>query len=101
MTRLMPDEVREKLEAGCDCKIVDVRNPYEYETYHIPGSLPIPLPELAERYEGELRPEDEIICVCEHGIRSQQAAQFLQSRGFTNVSDMDGGMAAWPGPVEP
>jgi|SRR5579883_1325697 len=100
MARISPDEVQEKLESGCDCKIVDVRNPYEYETYHIPGSILIPLQELAERYEGELRPEDEIICVCEHGIRSQQAAGFLASQGYPNVSDMVGGMAAWTGPTE-
>lgn len=100
MTRLSPDEVQEKLEEGCECKIVDVRTPEEYAAYHIPGSLLIPLQEFAQRYEGELRPDDEIICVCEHGVRSRQAADFLEAQGYANVADIVGGMAGWSGPTE-
>lgn len=100
MTRLSPDEVQEKLEDGCECKIVDVRTPGEYAAYHIPGSILMPIEEFADRYEGELSPDDEIICVCEHGVRSQKAAGFLESKGYTNVSDIVGGMAGWSGPTE-
>lgn len=100
MTRLSPDEVQEMLEEGSECKILDVRTPEEYAAYHIPGSILIPLQELAERYEGELSPDDEIICVCEHGNRSQRAADFLEAQGYTNVADMLSGMAGWSGPTE-
>jgi rhodanese-related sulfurtransferase len=50
---------------------------------------------------GELAPERETVVVCEHGIRSQQAAQYLVAQaGFTNVANLEGGMSAWDGPVE-
>ncbi len=93
-------EVRAKLERGLPVRLVDVRQPWEYARYHIPGALLLPTDEFAARSASELDPADEIICVCEHGIRSAAAARYLAAQGFGNVATMAGGMAEYDGPVE-
>ncbi len=78
--------------------ILDVRQPDEYrgELGHIPGSLLMPLKELAER-AGELAPYQgrEIIAVCRAGVRSTTAAAILTSLGFDHCANLKGGMLAW------
>ena len=74
--------------------------PWEYERCHIPGALLLPMDEFAARFASELDPADEIICVCEHGVRSEAAARFLAAQGYANVATMTGGMADYAGAVE-
>lgn len=96
---MTPDEVRRKQEEGGPTVLVDVRTPPEYAAHHIPGVRLIPLDSFAARV-GELDPGDEIVCLCEHGVRSEVAARYLASLGFPRVATMTGGMAAYPGPTE-
>lgn len=97
---LSADEVMARQQANPDLLLLDVRTPDEWEEYRIPGAVLIPMHQLPSRI-GELSPERETVVVCEHGIRSQQAAQFLAAQaGFTNVANLEGGMSAWNGPVE-
>lgn len=93
-------EVQAKLVSISPPCLVDVRQGWEYVRYHIPGALLLPTDEFAARFEAELDPADEIICVCEHGVRSEGAARFLAAQGYTNVATMPGGMAEYDGPVE-
>ncbi|MFH1717241.1 MAG: rhodanese-like domain-containing protein [Planctomycetota bacterium] len=79
---------------GC----VDVREPYEYcgVRGHIPGALNYPWTSgvLRARYE-ELPKDGPILVVCQSGGRSNAAASFLDSNGFTMVYDMLRGMSVW------
>ena len=93
-------EVEAKLEGGLPVRLVDVRQAWEYDRYHLPGALLLPMDEFAARFASELDPADEIICVCEHGVRSAAAARFLAAQGYANVATMTGGMAEYDGPVE-
>lgn len=93
-------EVRAKLERGQTIRLVDVRQPWEYARRHIPGTLLLPTDEFAARFASELDPDEEIICVCEHGIRSEAAARYLAAQGYPNVATMTGGMAGYDGLVE-
>jgi rhodanese-related sulfurtransferase len=93
-------EVRARLEGGRPVRLADVRQPWEYERGHIPGALQLPLDEFAARFALELDPAEEIICVCEHGIRSAAAARYLAAQGYPNVATMTGGMAEYAGLVE-
>ena len=86
-----------RLENGDRPTLVDVRTPSEYFAYHIENTLLIPIDEFASRCQGELTPDDEIVLICEHGVRSEMAAQYLASLGFGNAATMDGGMAGVPG----
>ena len=78
---------------------MDVRTPGEYARRHIPGVRLIPIDEFAGRV-GELSPDDDIICLCEHGVRSEMAAQYLAALGFPRVATMTGGMAEYQGSTE-
>jgi len=93
-------EVQALLARGPSAQLVDVRQPWEYAHSHIPGILLMPMDEFAARHAAELDPAAEIVCVCEHGIRSAAAARFLAAQGYQNVATMTGGMAEYDGPVE-
>jgi len=89
-----------KLEQGEAICLVDVRQSWEYARYHLPGALLLPTNEFAERFAAELDPAKEIVCICEHGIRSEAAAQFLAAHGYRHVATLTGGMSCYQGAVE-
>lgn len=99
-SKITPTEVQAISERGDAVRLVDVRQPWEYENAHIPGVLLMPLGELPRRFASELDPAEAVICICEHGVRSAHAAQFLAAQGFSDVATMTGGMAQYAGPVE-
>lgn len=81
------------LAAG-GARFVDVREPDEWRTGHIPGAIHIPLGELGTRYL-EIPLHEPVIMVCRVGGRSYQATEFLLDHGFDQVVNLDGGMLAW------
>lgn len=74
--------------------ILDVRQPEEWNEYHVPGSTLIPLGELASRLN-EVPRDREIVVVCRSGNRSQQGRDILQQAGFEQVTSMAGGLSEW------
>ena len=80
--------------------VLDVREPWEIATAQIPGSVAIPMREIPARSE-ELDDDAQIVCLCHHGARSAQVAMFLESRGFTKVFNLQGGIDAWSRQVDP
>ncbi|MFC5430266.1 rhodanese-like domain-containing protein [Paraburkholderia denitrificans] len=80
--------------------LLDVREPWEIETAQIAGCVWIPMNEIPARSE-ELDDEAPIVCVCHHGRRSASVAMFLESRGFTKVFNLQGGIDAWSREVDP
>jgi rhodanese-related sulfurtransferase len=80
--------------------VVDVREPWEYAHCRIDGSLSIPLGELPARL-GELPAKRELVLVCHHGSRSQNAAQWLAQNGYANVHNLRGGIEAWAIEIDP
>lgn len=95
---LSSDEVEAMLASDTPPLIIDVRDDWEYQRYHIPDAVHIPLDEIAMRTD-EIDEAREVVCVCEHGMRSDTAADFLAGAGFENVATMEGGMAAYEGKV--
>ncbi len=88
------------MAARDDLAVIDVREPTEYcdTTGHIAGALNAPWTSggLAQRWQ-EMPRRAPVMVLCRGGGRSDQAAQFLDSQGFTLVFDMQGGMLAWTG----
>ncbi|CAJ4795071.1 rhodanese domain-containing protein [Burkholderia pseudomallei] len=80
--------------------VLDVREPWEIATAKIDGSVSIPMQQIPARSE-ELDDEAAIVCVCHHGMRSAQVAMFLESRGFTKLYNLQGGIDAWSRDVDP
>jgi rhodanese-related sulfurtransferase len=78
--------------------VVDVREPNEFSTGHIPNATNIPLGSIAGRLS-ELKKfkEKPIVVCCRSGHRSAQAAAVLRKNGFVSVHNLAGGMLAWQG----
>ncbi|GIV96959.1 MAG: hypothetical protein KatS3mg057_1616 [Herpetosiphonaceae bacterium] len=83
-----------RLQQGEQLILLDVREPWEYDQYHIEGSLLIPLGELAQRLT-ELPRDRVIVAICHMGSRSGMAAAWLRHSGYDEVLNMVGGMDAW------
>ncbi len=79
--------------------LLDVREPTEYEICRIDNSTLIPMGEITSRIQ-ELDEDDEIICICHHGMRSLQVAMYLESQGFSNMVNLNGGIEAWASDVD-
>jgi rhodanese-related sulfurtransferase len=74
--------------------LLDVREPHEYDYAHIANSVLIPLQQVPQRIN-ELDPQQAIVVICHHGMRSLQAANYLVHAGFQDVSNLVGGIDAW------
>jgi adenylyltransferase/sulfurtransferase len=73
--------------------LLDVREPWEWDTGHLDARL-IPLGQLEARCQ-ELDPESDWVVYCQSGGRSAKACQILRDRGFARVRNLRGGMNAW------
>lgn len=98
---LTPEQVQARLESRDEIYILDLREPREFHAGHLPEAILLPADDFADRYSREVDPEDAVILVCAKGMTSEAAARFLAQQGFTDVSNMAGGMAAWNGPLVP
>lgn len=94
------EEFRELRNKNGNIKLVDVREPHEYDICSIEGSMLIPLGEIKDR-SNELNPEDEIVVHCHHGGRSLKAATLLKEKGFKNVVNLKGGIDQWAEKFDP
>jgi rhodanese-related sulfurtransferase len=74
--------------------LLDVREPWEFQTCHIAGALPMPMNTVPARMQ-ELDDEQPIVCICHHGARSMSVAAFLERQGFSQVINLAGGVHAW------
>ena len=99
-TEITAVELKQRLDRGDTLKIVDVREPNEYQINRIEGSQLIPLGDVPQRYR-ELDKNDEIVVQCKMGGRSAKAADFLRSVGFTKVLNLKGGILDWIEKVDP
>jgi rhodanese-related sulfurtransferase len=77
-----------------DVIFLDVREQDEWDEYHAPEAILIPLGELEDRVN-ELPKDKEIVVVCRSGNRSQVGRDTLRAAGFTQVTSMAGGMSEW------
>jgi rhodanese-related sulfurtransferase len=97
---ISPEDLHRRLLAGDDLQLVDVREPQEFAYCHLPGSLLLPLDEVARR-AAEIRTEGPVVMICHHGIRSAHATAYLrQQLGRANVLNLRGGVAAWAARVD-
>ena len=96
-------DLKRALDSGRAPFILDVREPQEYQICRIPGSLLIPLGQVAARVDeiaaaAEGRP---IVVHCKMGARSAKAVQLLRERGIERAQNLKGGILAWIDQVDP
>ena len=90
------DEAAKGMVGGRFDIILDVRQPEEYEQMHIPGAVLIPLDDLKEEAREKLKDRAKSILIyCALGGRSLEATKILSNMGFTNVTNLRGGIIAW------
>ncbi len=92
--RISALEVAEELANGNPPLLLDIRNPREWATKHVDGSVNLPLNHLQERIS-EIPRDRRIAVHCAGGYRSSIAVSILQQYGITNLAEMAGGLAAW------
>ena len=92
-------ELKQKLDAGEDFQLIDVREPYEVKIAAIGGKL-IPQNDVPQRL-AEIDRDREVVVHCRSGARSQRIAEFLKQNGYTQVSNLAGGILAWSDEIDP
>ena len=88
------EELQRRLQSEPPPFLLDVREPWEYARGHIAGAHLIPLGQLEERV-GEVPADRPVLAVCHVGQRSLLASLYLKRRGYSEVTNVDGGIAAW------
>ncbi|HXC35184.1 MAG TPA: molybdopterin-synthase adenylyltransferase MoeB [Candidatus Acidoferrales bacterium] len=81
-------------------KIIDVREPFEYEIAHINGVPLLPMSEIQRRFT-ELDPNSQYYFLCKVGARSMDVVEFLHEQGFKYVKNIKGGLDAWSAEIDP
>jgi rhodanese-related sulfurtransferase len=89
---LTPAETLEAHNNGA--LIVDIRSVEDYEEFHIPKSINIPVLELSSNFD-QMPLDQHIILVCNLGRSSLEARDILLEAGYNSVSSMEGGVMAW------
>jgi rhodanese-related sulfurtransferase len=96
MQNITVTELKERLDAGEELHILDVREPHEYAEFNIGAQL-IPLGKIQQMDIDEI--EDlrlkEVIIHCRSGVRSMTACMMLEQMGFTNTKNVTGGILAY------
>ncbi len=89
-------ELKQKLDAGEDFLLLDVRTPHELTLAALPQATHLPMNEVdADSPELEDWKNREVVCMCHLGGRSAQVQYYLLNNGFTNVKNLLGGIHAW------
>lgn len=93
-------ELKAKLDAGEQVRIIDVREPHEWEISHLEGAVLIPLGDLPARMN-ELDTAESLVMQCKSGARSARALEMLVGAGFRKIKNLKGGINAWAREVDP
>jgi rhodanese-related sulfurtransferase len=92
---ITPEDAKAKLDHGEGFTLLDVREPWEFEVARISEAKLMPMGDVPSRAHQELDPDEEIVVVCHHGVRSLNVTSWLRQQGFEKAQSMRGGMDAW------
>jgi adenylyltransferase/sulfurtransferase len=97
---ITPEEFAERAARGERVRLIDVREPEEFELARVEGAELMPLSRFNE-WAGGLDAEEEIVFMCHHGIRSAQVCAVLARSGFAKLYNLAGGIDRWSAKVDP
>ncbi|MFL6230020.1 MAG: rhodanese-like domain-containing protein [Pyrinomonadaceae bacterium] len=97
---ISPTEFAARAASGERVRLIDVREPEEFELARVEGAERLPMSRFSE-WAGALDPAEEIVVMCHHGIRSAQVCAALAHAGFTKLSNLAGGIVRWSAEVDP
>ena len=81
-------------------RLIDVREPWEFATAHIDGSVAMPMGDVPARAHQELDPDEHLVVLCHMGMRSMNVTAWLRNQGFEQVQSLRGGIDAWSAEVD-
>ena len=97
---ISPSEAAELLHDK-KARLIDVREPWEFQTARVEDSVLIPMGDVPTRAHQELDPEERLVVLCHHGVRSMNVAVWLRNQGFENAQSLRGGIDAWAAEIDP
>ena len=97
---ITPEDVKIAVDRNDSFTLLDVREPWEFETARIEGATLIPMGDVPSRAHQELDPEAHIVVYCHHGVRSMNVTAWLRQQGFDRAQSMAGGIDAWSRTVD-
>ncbi len=100
MREITPREYASLAASGTNPFLLDVREGWELALAAAPGAVHIPMGEIPDRL-AEIPADREIVVMCKAGARSMNVARFLESRGYTRVANLTGGILAWSAEIDP
>lgn len=100
MRNIRPTELRDRLVQPDPPLLLDVREPWEFDSCRIAGSILLPMGQVPAAL-GELDPARETVVICHHGVRSRSVGYLLERAGFQRVLNLAGGVDAWAREVDP
>ena len=90
-----PEQLKEHLEHTTQSPLLlDVREPWEFERCHIKNSKLVPMRQIPSALQ-ELDPDEEIVVICHHGIRSRAVANYLVQNDYEKVINLSTGIDGW------
>jgi rhodanese-related sulfurtransferase len=92
---LLLEESRKDPKLKPAVRLIDVREPWEYQTAHIEGSTLIPMGEFPSRAHQELDPDERLLILCHHGARSLSVTNWLRQQGYDAAQSIAGGIESW------
>lgn len=81
--------------------LLDVREPWEFQTASLANSLLMPMGEVTSRAHQELDPDAPIVVMCHHGVRSLSVTMWLRNQGFDHAQSLAGGIDHWSRTIDP
>jgi rhodanese-related sulfurtransferase len=97
---ISPEDVKSLLDRGERFLLLDVREPWEFEAARIAGAKLIPMGDVPSRAHQELDPDEHIVVMCHHGVRSLNVTAWLRQQGFEKAQSVRGGIDAWSHQVD-
>lgn len=96
-------DVQQRIDAGEELHLIDVREPHEFAICQIQGAALIPMRQIpGELAELQSRAaQAPLIVFCHHGVRSLNVVHWLREQGVENCASMAGGIDAWSATVDP
>ncbi len=97
---ISPAEAAALVSVG-KARLIDVREPWEFATARVAGSVEMPMGDVPARAHQELDPDERLVVICHHGVRSMNVTVWLRGQGFDQAQSVRGGIDAWSAEVDP
>jgi len=98
---ITPEQLKSLRDGESNITVLDVREPWEYDVARIEASKHIAMGDIPARFNQDLDPEDHIVVVCHHGVRSMKVTAWLRQQGFEKVQSLQGGIDRWARQIDP